>query len=603
MITKVRLQNFKSIEDETYDFGAFDLIVGRNNSGKSTVLQALAIWQFCVDEFHHERRTGSSGIQITLPNFTALPLPEFNLLWRERTERRYPEIEGTTKRKQEFILIEIEVMWKSPDLSELTFGVQIRYGSPQSIYIKPKEGWTRFRELDQKNFLPRIAYVPPFSGLDTTEERRDDGPMRRQVGKAQPGSVLRNLLLRVDREETPPSETTSGNGYSNGKKRPPSKNWIELQSRVKDWFDVDLKQPEYELGRDTKILCEYTSHKRDYDIISAGSGFHQTLTLLAFLYGYNPTVILLDEPDAHLHVNLQRQILDYFKAVSAKNRVQFLIATHAEEFVKGVGIAQIISLLPPKPVRLLSTENILTAMADVTNLEMISAMASPFLVYVEGESDERVLRAWSKACGAEEALSKVQFSIMGGGNKKMMKENANRHFKGLQSIVPLVKRVMLFDYDSEESYHPDENNPTLYEWKRKNIENYLLVPDAWIRVVKSQLFEGDVNRVELFAVEELSHVANFFSSENLTLPAGQTWRDVKANIFKVVDGKQLLFESKDSLSRLLSERATNLKILREAVAMQMLPEEIHSDVHLFFAKIKKMTEIAETATTESKEEN
>jgi len=83
MITKLTLRNFKSIGEQTYEFTQFDLLVGRNNSGKSTVLQALAIWQFCVDEFHLSKRGGAKGIQIVLPNFTALPVPEFNLLWKD----------------------------------------------------------------------------------------------------------------------------------------------------------------------------------------------------------------------------------------------------------------------------------------------------------------------------------------------------------------------------------------------------------------------------------------------------------------------------------------------------------------------------------------
>ena len=88
MITKLTLRNFKSIKDQTYEFTNFDLIVGRNNSGKSTVLQALAIWQFCIDEFHRATRSGTTGTRILLPEFTALPLPEFNLLWHEKTDRK-----------------------------------------------------------------------------------------------------------------------------------------------------------------------------------------------------------------------------------------------------------------------------------------------------------------------------------------------------------------------------------------------------------------------------------------------------------------------------------------------------------------------------------
>jgi AAA15 family ATPase/GTPase len=46
MITQLTLRNFKSVSEQIYHFTQFDLLVGRNNSGKSTVLQALAIGSF-----------------------------------------------------------------------------------------------------------------------------------------------------------------------------------------------------------------------------------------------------------------------------------------------------------------------------------------------------------------------------------------------------------------------------------------------------------------------------------------------------------------------------------------------------------------------------
>lgn len=89
MIHKLRLKNFKKIQDEIFIFNNFNIIVGANNSGKSTALQALAIWQYCIDQFKLAPKTGTRGIQIVLPNFTALPLPEFNLLWRDKIDRIY----------------------------------------------------------------------------------------------------------------------------------------------------------------------------------------------------------------------------------------------------------------------------------------------------------------------------------------------------------------------------------------------------------------------------------------------------------------------------------------------------------------------------------
>ncbi|NCS41055.1 MAG: AAA family ATPase [Microcystis aeruginosa BS13-10] len=583
MITKLTLRNFKSIKEQTYEFALFDLLVGRNNSGKSTILQALAIWQFCIEEFRRAKRGGKTGKQVVLPNFTALPVPEFNLLWREKTERHYPTKADGSK-KQEFILIEIDVTWiaESSGPEPRSLGVRLRYSSPQTIYAIPSEGWEHFRELEGESnhspsLLPIIAYVPPFSGLEPNEEWRDDGPLRKQVGKAQPGSILRNLLLRVWQENR--------------------EDWSEIQKVVKNWFTVELKEPQYERGVDTQIICEYKQGGKSYDIISAGSGFHQTLTLLAFFYGYKPTTILLDEPDAHLHVNLQREILDYFKNQKAIERnTQFLIATHAEEFIRGVDVRQIISLLDRIPKRVEATPAILTAIADVSNLEItqLSEFNYPVILYVEGETDERLLRGFATSLGKQDNLNEVCFRVMGGGNKKKMKEDSDRHFAGIKQIIPSAKRLVLFDYDDDDqAFHPEANDPkqSLYEWRRKNIENYLLVPDAWMRAA---LQTGGFNDPDIFfpPVEEL--IRNFFDNENLTLPRNQSWRDVKANIFQVVDGKKLLFENKDSLFQRLKshqlplESVPSLELTREIVATNMKFDEIHEDVHQFFAKLDQL---------------
>lgn len=580
MITKLTLRNFKSVGEQAYDFTQFDLLVGRNNSGKSTVLQALAIWQFCVDEFHRSKRSGSKGIQVVLPNFTALPVPEFNLLWKNRTDRAYPIVDG--KKKQEFILIGIRVEWRRASGETDSFGVDLRYHSPQTIYAIPSDGWAKFRDCEQHGDLPRIAYVPPFSGLEPAEKWLDVSPIRQQVGKGQPGSVLRNLLFRVC--PAPPRDQDSRivKGYAH-----PPADWQELAAIIERWFSVKIREPKYESAKDVYITVEYRQSGENYDIIAGGSGFHQTLTLLAFLYGYQPTTILLDEPDAHLHVNLQREILDYFKRKSLERNTQFLIATHAEEFARGVNASQIVSLLAQVPKRIQSTPEVLRAMAEVSNEEIARLMASPYIVYVEGESDERILRAWAGPCGALAAMDKVCFKAMGGGGKNNMKTRAKEHFAALQQIIPEVSRLMLFDHDdSDTAFHPKQDNPTLAEWKRKNIENYLLVSDAWKRAALQQL---ECRKDDLFAQPVLQAIDEFFIGQNLTLPSGKTWRSVAANVFSVVDGKRILFENDDALFQHIRNGSPSLTLIREQIAISMLADEIHEDVHHFLGKLAAMT--------------
>lgn len=584
MITQLTLRNFKSVGDQLYKFTNFDLLVGRNNSGKSTVLQSLAIWQFCMDEFHRTKRSGNTGIQIVLPNFTALPVPEFNLLWKDRTDRAYPTDE-TGAKKQKFILIEILLEWSAPGGTTQAFGVELRYHSPQTMYAIPAGGWKAFRDCEEKGKLPRIAYVPPFSGLEPAEKWLDKAPIRQQVGKGQPGSVLRNLLLQVWR---PPAEEGSALEQSKPAKRPSvPADWTELASVVKRWFSVELIPPQYDSAKDVYIGVEYKQNGKTYDLISGGSGFHQTMTLLAFLYGYQPTTILLDEPDAHLHVNLQREILDYFKKKAAEKEVQFLIATHAEEFAKGVDAHQILSLLKQVPTRIESTPAVLRAMSEVSNEDIARLAGAPYMVYVEGESDERILRGWAEQCGALPVMDKLCFKVMGGGNKQAMKEQADKHFAALGQIVPGVKRLTLFDHDeADKAFHPAEDNPALVEWKRKNIENYLLVPPAWRRVALQVLGSPDA---DLFTQPVLQAIDAFFSDQNLTLPPGKTWRTVTANIFAVLDGKRILFENNDSLFHTLRKGDPSVEVLRERVATAMTADEIHEDVHRFFAKLMAMT--------------
>ena len=310
--------------------------------------------------------------------------------------------------------------------------------------------------------------------------------------------------------------------------------------------------------------------------------------MLAFLYGYQPTTILLDEPDAHLHVNLQREILDYFKRKSLERHTQFLIATHAEEFVRGVDASQIVSLLSQVPRRIESTPEVLRAMAEVSNEEISRLMTSPRILYVEGESDERILRAWASACDALKAMDNICFKAMGGGGKENMQKRAKEHFAALKQIIPEVKQLMLFDYDSsDDAFHPGPGNPSLVEWKRKNIENYLLVPDAWKRAALSILEHPED---DLFSDPVLQIIDEFFAGENLTLPRGNSWRNVAANVFGVVDGKRILFVNDNSLFQQLCNGSPSVKLTRELVAMSMTADEIHEDVHQFIGKLIAMAD-------------
>ncbi|GBU07776.1 chromosome segregation protein SMC [Bacteroidales bacterium] len=571
MIHKLILRNFKKIRDEEFLFDNFNLVVGANNSGKSSVLQALAIWQYCVDQFRLSRKKGGGGIQLVLPNFTALPLPEFNLLWTDKTDREYKNESGTEKKRLQYILISIDVYWKDAAGVEQNFCVEMRYQAPQSVYAIPREGWKEFASKDESCMLPQIVYVPPFSGLEPHEKWMDDGNIRESVGKAQPGSILRNLLYRVvDRKD----ETIGEND-----------DWREIKTKISEWFNVKLEAPKYRMKFDTEITSEYTElGKKPFDIISGGSGFHQILTLLAFMYGYQGvTTILFDEPDAHLHINLQRKIIEYLKSIS---KIQFLIATHSEEFIKSVEKSSIISIMSGKAVKIDDSTRIIAALSLVDNIDIVRTQDSPYILYLEGEDDERILSAWAEVLGKRDVYDSFYHKTLGGGSKEEMKKKSDLHYNALKQYNTNLMRLIILDYDTAESFHPKETNTAFFEWKRKNIDNYLFVPSAWKRAVSKIRKEPELS---LFTQSYLSIIDVFFLSQNLTLPTNQEWKNISADIFSVLDGKKLLFEQQDSLFRKLEAvGAEGIKVNRLAVASEMLDSEIHNDVVALFDKLSEV---------------
>jgi predicted ATPase len=571
MIHKLILKNFKRFEEETFLFNNFDLIVGINNSGKSTALQALAIWQFCVEQFkNNKRKSGTNGIQIVLPNFTALPVPEFILLWNNKTERKY---EG--KSNLSLIYIEIDVYWKNSIGKEKNFCVQLRYQSPQALFARPLKGWSEFNAINETEEMPYIVYVPPFSGLEPHEKWLAEGNVRQNIGKAQPGSVLRNLLHRViDREDVSIKD---------------NQDWQEIKTRINEWFGIELQTPEYDPISDTEIVVEYKANKKTFDIISGGSGFHQILTLLAFMYGYKQTTtILFDEPDAHLHVNLQRQILNYLK----KNaETQILIATHSEEFIKNVEFNSILSILSGKPKRVKSTNSIITAMSAVENIDIVRTQASPYILDLEGEDDERILSAWANTLNKNDIYLKFYPYFLRGSTKKEMSKIADEHYNALKQIVPNLNRAILLDYDNEEvAINPLSDQPFFNEWKRKNIDNYLLVPQAWKRAIKE-----NSNVRGLFLESYNSVIDKFFSERGLTLTNASSWRNIKTPGFDLADGKKLLFENQDCLfEQIKGIDDIKLKINRSNVAAAMIRDEIHEDILTFFDNLEKIVENSES---------
>lgn len=592
MIRHVVVRSLKRFPEagQTFDnLGRFQLIVGQNNSGKSTLLHALAIWQYCIDECRAASRKGDAGIQVSLSNFTPLPLPDFKLLWHDKTERRYPKDEQG-KKQQEYILIEIAVTWTTRLDQDETFTIELGYRGKETVSVIPGGGWSRFYELDggrgkdrdvSKSLFPVVVYVPPTSNIDDHELYLQDGRIRALVGKGQPGSVVRNLILRAARRDS-----QSGNSFQ------------KLAQHIRDWFHVEVLLPEDRREIDQYIEANYrTGSGTELDWVNAGSGLLQTLIVLSFLYGYAPDVLLLDEPDAHLHVNLQRTLLDFLKR---QTHVQMLIATHAEEFIRRVKPQQITFLTPEGIRRLTDTDQAAIALAEINNLDISNLIARKLIVYVEGETDEDCLVGWASAleadsefAGIREQMRGVAFVFLKGGSAEEMLAQADRHFRGCKLLSSSAQRLLILDRNSGKWQSRVDHDPSLLVWGKRHVESYLLVPEAWRRAVVHAAHDS----FELATSALENTVTTFFVEQSGG--ANVNWLNPTQQAFQGLDAKKMLFEARrqtdgyDSLaSRLYDASAAGSTVLvsRKDVAAAMIPTEIHEDVRrVFRAMLGKLT--------------
>ena len=465
MIRRLTLKNFKRFREQSFDLADSVVLAGPNNAGKSTLLQAIATWKFGLDRWVSQREGGRaakrSGVAITRGDFTAAPLREMNLLWEDR------KVTGPTGMSDTRRLIEIIVEGAAGGAS-WTCGIEFQYANRELIYARPQGA----KNLDLhaiRSFPPPpaqklgIVHVPPLSGIERDEPRRDRGMQDLLIGQGRPGEILRNLLFEIAAQRD-------------------TQNWQALARHVRELFRIELSEPAYSPAQ-PYIVCEYreSGHDRPLDLANAGSGTLQVLLLLAFLYARPATVVLLDEPDAHQHVILQRQVYDLIRRVARERGGQVVLATHSEVVLNTTEPDRVLGFFGEMPRALASVgerDQLREALKRVTTTDLLLGRDVGAVLYVESETDEKILREWARILDhpARKFFERPFVHWLGGRSLR----EAKAHFFAMHAAFPDLRAVCLLDGDNRDEADAETTRAGLVvlRWRRYEIENYLLQPDA-----------------------------------------------------------------------------------------------------------------------------
>lgn len=516
MLTQIAIRNFKLFEDVTIELGTPVVFIGPNNSGKTSAIQALALWDTGLKHWNAKRSGKTTpkkraGVAVNRRELFFVPVPEARLLWRERNVRDAYKLEGRQQTRN--VRIEIVVAGVS-GASAWQCGLEFDYANEESFYCRPlrlSEDGTRERMEVPDAAAVQLAYLPPMSGLAATETRLDAGALNVRIGEGRTAEVLRNLCYMLHTEDR-------------------DLRWTELVKQMRKLFGVELQPPRYVPSRG-EIEMSYTERGTTLDLSSAGRGLQQTLLLLAYMYSHPGTALLLDEPDAHLEILRQRQIYSLLTGIARETASQIIIASHSEILLNEAAERDLVVAFVGQPHRLQGrTSQVHKSLSELGFEQYYQAQQTGWVLYLEGSTDLAILQAFARKLEHAAAIRALERPFVRYVSDQP--SQVRRHFHGLREAVPHLQGVALFDRLGAEP--PDIHPVKSLMWERREIENYFCTPsvlEAYAKQVPTEalgpLFEAP--RIEK-NVAAMQAAIRSIESALQTLGKAEPWgADIKAS--------------------------------------------------------------------------
>lgn len=467
-MTQFKIANFRQFSKPvTVPLQPITVLIGANNSGKTTILQALNIFQYCIESCLDKTNGNGSKGHLTLKgrnlgpeDFGRLPVATPLDLWPQGRPS------GAIKLTASF-----------DDGSELTFDISLTYNL---FKIHPV-----LKCADEDAFLRtfRIQFVPIFSGLLPQEEFLPLPSRNDRARSQRHGEIVRNLLVALKNEEP--------------------KRWKRLLDALHRLYPNANLDVSYdgELATSAKIDTSYDDDilKKGRDVIVSGSGFHQATQIFAGVLQPHVSMILLDEPDSHLHARLQSELMSIFSDLATEENLQFVIATHSPHLLRAAPVGSI-HVCRNGTVTLLSksaTEiDLLDRLGAFDRMELVPLLQSGKVCFVENADDRKRLTAFARKLWGDKTdmllrpisfLHTYQEPVSAGVTQLARQVKDILHAAEKEASIPGRTLAMIIvgdrDYRSDEQVRAATRDvakkaegytATLCLWRRNEIENYLL---------------------------------------------------------------------------------------------------------------------------------
>ena len=491
MLTKLTIRNFKGLDDVEIELGNPVAFIGPNNSGKTSAMQALALWEIGAKRWN-ERRAGQAtkgrgrGITLNRRDLVAIPVPSSRLLWHGLNIRESQMLKG----KQHTQNVRIDVIVEGvTNGKQWSCGLEFDYANEESVYCRParvNDDANQRMQFPSEAADVNVAFLPPMSGLTATETRLDRGAVDVRIGEGRTAEVLRNLCHSIyEKHDQESSAQLAAVAFLDAKRRESGEmlhdygdthrtNWSKLVDHIRGLFGVELLPPDYIVERG-EIAMSYRDRGIELDLSSSGRGLQQTMLILAYMYANPNSVMLLDEPDAHLEILRQRQIYRLISDVAKENDSQIIAASHSEVILNEAAGKDMLIAFVGKPHRVDNRRSeVLKSLSEIGWEHFYQAEQTGWVLYLEGPTDLAILQAFADKIDHEDAQRALERPFVHYvGNQA---EKIRAHFPGLKEAIPTLHGIVLFDRFTDNA--PETGMVECTMWQRREIENYLCTRDA-----------------------------------------------------------------------------------------------------------------------------
>ena len=454
--TSVTFKHFKAFKNFSVALSDFNILVGPNNSGKSTILSAFRILYEGIRkatsrnaEYIENLYTGNWGYRIEL---ASLPLANENIFYNY--DDSTPAI----------------IKFRLHNSKELH--LYFRKINECFLYCDTKRKQVRSPSQFKSEYNVKIGFVPVLGPVEHFE------PLYQK-------EAARLALI------TP----TASRNFRNI--------WYYYKEYFEDfrkliqttWPGMDIQLPELDYSYERTRLFMFCPEERfPREIYWAGFGFQVWAQMLTFIVqSKDSSIFIIDEPDIYLHSDLQRQLVSILKSLGP----DILIATHSTEIISEADPDDILVVNKKShsahriknPAQLQSIFGILGSNLNPTLTQLAKTKR---VVFVEGK-DFQLLSIFARKLGKEQVAIRADFATIPVEGFNALK--VAQMSEGIEiTLGSKIAKAIIFDRDYRTKNKVQETLKELSKisslaWihSRKEIENYLLIPSAIERSIRNQI--------------------------------------------------------------------------------------------------------------------